>query len=93
MEINKEELQTMIREFWAVNNNVHCEAMTVIFLRKIGLTDKAIDLWLEFNEGFPTITEEDEENYEDALQTTKDYFFDENDVLPIHKPKQDASGR
>ncbi len=77
MKINREELQTMIREFWAVNNNDACEAMTIIFLRRIGLTDIQISNWLDdIRNDFPNITKEHEKEYLEALESTKDYYGD-----------------
>lgn len=77
MEINKEELQTMFREFLGLNNEC-CEVMAVIFLRKAGLLDKEISHWLSLEE-MPKITEEDKKMYDKSIQTTKDYFLVEKD--------------
>lgn len=77
MEINKEELQTMIREYWAVDNNELCLKMTVIFLRFQGVSDKEIINIIDlraWGERLPTITEDDMEDFKQSVEDTKDYF-------------------
>ena len=76
MEVNKEELQTMMREFWAIDNNPECLRASIIFLKRIGLTEKEIKFWIDFKnrekEDY-TITEEDENHYHEALEETQNY--------------------
>ena len=77
MEINKEELQTMIREFWAVDNNELCLKMTVIFLRFQGLSDKDIIKFVDlrgWGGRIPEITEDDLESFKQSVEDTKDYY-------------------
>ncbi len=49
MKISRTLLQTMMREFWAVKNNELCENATIIFLRKLDLTDKEIEKCMKMN--------------------------------------------
>lgn len=71
MEIYKTALQTMIQQFWSTNSNPHCVKMSILFLRKIGLEDKEIIQWLDIRGEFPTIDEEDEYYYREALGDTE----------------------
>jgi len=77
MEVHKEELQTMMREFWAIDNNPNCLKASIIFLKRIGLTEKEIKLWIDFRpwekEDY-TITEEDENDYLEKLKDTQNYY-------------------
>lgn len=78
MEVDKILLQTMIREFWSVDNNQLCENVTILFLRKIGLNDKEITRhWLSSgyreplkNKGF----KDAEKALDNAIEETKNYF-------------------
>lgn len=75
MEINKVELQTMIREFWSTKNNDTCETMTHIFLKRIGLTNREIANWLDsVRTKFPEITKQEEKVYLEAIDNTKNYY-------------------
>lgn len=81
MEINKEELQTMVREFWAVDNNPECLKATIIFLKRIGLTEGEIKLWIDFSpwEKEDYIIDEEAENYYlEKLKDTIDYYEEED---------------
>jgi len=46
MKIDRTYLQTMFREFWALNNEL-CENATIIFLRKHDFSDSEIEEFLE----------------------------------------------
>jgi len=76
LQIDKVELQTMIREFWGVKNNDCYIGATVIFLRHCGIENKEILYWLESHkeEYIKNTTEEDFENFDNAVQDTKDYY-------------------
>ena len=80
MEIKKQELQTMMREFWAIDNNPVCLKSSIIFLERIGLTQKEIDLWIDFRpwkkEDY-IISEEDKAYYLEKLEDTRDYYMEE----------------
>jgi hypothetical protein len=75
MEINKQELQTMIREFWARNNDT-CERVTIVFLKRIGLTELEIKTWLGYptDEKLPKTNQEDIDDFIEELHSTEDYY-------------------
>lgn len=75
MEINRTLLQTMLREFWALNNDL-CENATIIFLREHDFTDKEISEWLDIrNEDIKDRNlKEAQEVFDEKVQETKDYF-------------------
>ncbi len=79
MEIDKTLLQTMIREFWSVNNNDLCENVTILFLRKIGLSDNDITrIWLDIRESIKSRDfSEAQERLDEAIKDTKNYFNEE----------------
>ena len=75
MEINRIELQTMLRESWLHNQNDIVFSDTVIFLRGCGLDDEDILEWLETDSAsLPEITDEDMKRYEENVQETIDYY-------------------
>lgn len=74
MEVDKTLLQTMIREFWAIDNNGLCHDVTIIALRKMGFSDKEIrhcisDLNILNNK-------DAEEVLRDAMDDTRHYYSD-----------------
>lgn len=74
MEVNKEELQTMMREFWAIDNNSNCLKASIIFLKRIGIPSNEIKQWIDirnWNTEDYTITEEDENYYLEKLEETQ----------------------
>ena len=76
MEISKTLLRTMLREFWVLNNEL-CENATIIFLRKLDLTDREIEQLLEFP-SYERIKDRDlteaQERFDEAVQETKNYY-------------------
>jgi len=76
MEIDRTLLQTMLREFWALNNELS-ENATIIFLRQHDFTDKEIEKWLSIRS--EKIKDRDlkeaQEVFDEKVQETKDYFF------------------
>ena len=74
MEVNKEELQTMMREFWSVDNNDTCQKCSIIFLKRIGLTEREIKGWMQIVDDLPEITQEDEDGFQNALEDTFSYY-------------------
>lgn len=74
MEINKNELHTMIREYWATNHNDLTTSVSVYFLRRIGLTDREIRNWLDIPRGddIPCVTQEDEQSFMESLENYQD---------------------
>ncbi len=76
MEIDKKDLQTMFREVFAINNPV-CLAYCRIFLKRIGLNEQEIEEWLrkdEWTEDEWKYGKDEEDDYLQAIQDTKDYF-------------------
>lgn len=76
LQVDKIELQTMMREFWDVRNNETCLGVTIIFLRHCGIENKEILHWLkEHNSDYiRNTTEQDFENFDTAVESTKDYY-------------------
>jgi len=70
MNVKKAELEMMMKEFWALSNNDHCENMTIIFLTNLGYDDEEIRqvLDLHYNEKLPSISHDDYKNYEETLE-------------------------
>lgn len=79
MEIDRTLLQTMIREYWAVDNNDICENATIVFLRKIGLSDEEIQEWTNIRDIEKHELSEAEEMLSDAIKDTKNYFSHNED--------------
>jgi hypothetical protein len=76
MEINRDLLKTMLREFWGLNNEL-CENATIIFLRKCDLTDKEIESWLDIRQSIKNRDlKEAQEIFDEKVQETKNYFYE-----------------
>lgn len=77
MEVDKDKLQMMMREYWSIDNNEVCLAMTIIFLRDLGLSDKEIRKWIDYHslsDGFPEITEDDKMTWADSMEEQVNYW-------------------
>ena len=76
MEISRTLLQTMLRDFWATNNDL-CENATIIFLRKLDLSDAEIEQWLDIPI-YKRIKDRDlseaEKQFKESVQDTKNYY-------------------
>ena len=73
MEFDRTLLQTMLREYWSINNTC-CELVTIVCLRKLGISDKDIvDVFgLIDPQGIDlTIAEQ---TLKEAIQDTNIYF-------------------
>jgi len=80
MEIDTSELKTMMKEFWAIDNNDWCLKASIIFLKRVGLTEKQIKHWIDFSSWDKkdyTITEEDENNYLQRVEDMQSYDMGE----------------
>lgn len=76
MEISKVYLQTMLREFWSLNNEF-CEDVTIVFLRKLDITDSEIERILHLKiEGRDLNSAE--EYLESTVRDTKNYYMNED---------------
>lgn len=74
--VDKDELLMMMREFWVIDNNDNCLKETIIFCRRIGLSDIEIKTCLSLppDEGLPKLNNEDREIYEVALKDQLNYY-------------------
>lgn len=67
MEISESELKMMMMEFWSLDNNDVCEKATIIFLKRMGLSD-FVNEHQNGRQWDKNITEEDENNYLNTLE-------------------------
>lgn len=77
IKIDKAELFMMIKNFWAVDNNPVCLTATIQFLKQVGLTEKELSFFIDYdswNEEDYRITPEDKANYEEKLEEAKEQF-------------------
>ena len=74
MKVSKKLLQTMFREFWALNNEL-CENVTILFLRKLDLTDDEIKEILDINENIKSRNFKDAEiSLHETIEDTEHYY-------------------
>ena len=74
MKVSKKLLQTMFREFWALNNEL-CENVTILFLRKLDLTDDEIKEILDINENIKSRNFKDAEiSLYEAIEDPEHYY-------------------
>ena len=79
MEIDKNLLYTMIREYWSIDNNPLCHDVSILALKKMGFTQEEIKQCLH-DLTFENKLEA-EEALNNALKETKDYYLDDDDDL------------
>lgn len=80
VEINLSELKTMVKEFWAIDNNSTCLKASIIFLKRIGLIESQIKRWIDlrnWDKEDYTTTKEDENEYLEKVEDTQNYDMDE----------------
>lgn len=87
MEVDKKLLQTMFREYLALNNDF-VEDVAIIFLKQIGLSDREIVRWLDLKgENYRYIKDfsgrdltSAQEHLNDSIEDTEHYFdFEEEE--------------
>ena len=78
MEIDKVLLQTMLRKFWMSTHNEICEGATVVFLQRIGLTNREIKKWIEINVKNINLSTANE-ILNEAVKETKNYYLDDEE--------------
>ena len=67
MEIDEGELKMMMTEFWSLDNNAGCQKATIVFLKRMGLSD-FVNEHPNGRQWDKNITEEDENTYLNTLE-------------------------
>ena len=84
IQIDTDELQLMLNEYWSINNNDTCKNMTYHFLQRQGLSENKIKSmfndWCHWERDFdtPIVCDELRIEFDNKLQECREYYVEDS---------------